>query len=167
MCFDFSAISKSSGFAWKVIHPRLCFPVYLHVLQHLGKKHKEQLAAQGLGLMECCSRSYFQELGARSDPAGQILNPTSSRESWAGLSLGKSCPPGCPPWMSPQAARPGVATCIGLYKQICLHKQALALLVDKREIKETMGSFHWLMNGEEDACLYKQTVGLLINEIGY
>lgn len=52
MCFDFSAIPKSSGFAWKVIYPRLCFSVYVHVLQCTGGKHKEQWAVLGLPLME-------------------------------------------------------------------------------------------------------------------
>lgn len=81
MCFDFPAVSKSSGSAWKVIDPGLCFSVCVHVLQCAGRRHKEQLAVQGLAVMECCWSS-FQELGARSDPAGQTLNPTSSRGSW-------------------------------------------------------------------------------------
>lgn len=88
-CFDFffSAVSKSSGFAWKVIYPRLCFSVYEHVLQCIGKKHKEHWAVQGLGLMQSCWRSHFQELGALSDPAR--TNCKSQQPQWAGISLAK------------------------------------------------------------------------------
>lgn len=120
MCFDFfQQFQSSSGIAWKVIYPGLCFAVYLHVLQCFGKEHKEQLGCAGAGIDGVLlSRSYFQELGARPDPAGQTLNPTSSRGSWAGISLGKERFSGCPPRLPGQEWSPG-----GVTKAFCSPKE--------------------------------------------